>query len=63
MNALGQAIAQQQFNALVDVMSYEELYEFFGGGASASSLLFLYASARFIVASSPDLEQPFGWGE
>ncbi len=31
MNALGQAIAQQQFNALVDVMSYEELYDFFGG--------------------------------
>ena len=32
VNALGQAIAQQQFNALVDVMGYEELYEFFGGG-------------------------------
>lgn len=31
VNALGQAIAQQQFNALVDVMTYEELYEYFGG--------------------------------
>lgn len=31
VNALGQAIAQQQFNQLVDVMTYEELYEYFGG--------------------------------
>lgn len=33
VNALGQAIAQQQFNALVDVMTYEELYEYFGGAS------------------------------
>lgn len=31
MNALGQAVAQQQFNALVDLCTYEELYAFFGG--------------------------------
>ncbi len=37
MNALGQAIAQQQFNALVDVMTYEELYEYFGGALFSSS--------------------------
>ncbi len=34
VNALGQAIAQQQFNQLVDVMTYEELYEYFGGASS-----------------------------
>lgn len=33
MNALGQAMAQQQFNALVDVMTYDELYEYFGGAS------------------------------
>ena len=35
VNALGQAIAQQQFNALVDLCTYEELYAFFGGAGCA----------------------------
>jgi hypothetical protein len=39
VNALGQAIAQQQFNALVDVMTYEELYEYFGGALTHISLI------------------------
>jgi cobalamin biosynthesis Mg chelatase CobN len=35
VNALGQAMAQQQFNALVDIMTYDELYEYFGGAYAA----------------------------
>ncbi|BDA45933.1 probable E3 ubiquitin-protein ligase ATL41 at C-terminar half [Coccomyxa sp. Obi] len=38
VNALGQAIAQQQFNQLVDVMTYEELYEYFGGPSMPEGL-------------------------
>ena len=32
MSALGAAMAQQQFHAVLDGMSYEEMYEYFGGG-------------------------------
>ena len=32
MNALGAAMAQQQFHTVLDGMSYEEVYEYFGGG-------------------------------
>ena len=32
MNALGAAMAQQQFHTVLDSMSYEEVYEYFGGG-------------------------------
>ena len=51
MNALGQAIAQQQFNALVDLCTYEELYAFFGGAGSA-----LWAVTW--GASSPSIRMP-----
>ena len=31
MSALGAAMAQQQFHTVLDGMSYEEMYEYFGG--------------------------------
>ena len=37
--ALGAAMAQQQFDAVLDGMSYEEMYEYFGGEASGAPLL------------------------
>ncbi len=30
-SALGAAMAQQQFHTVLDSMSYDELYEYFGG--------------------------------
>ena len=36
MAALGAAMAQQQFHAVLDGMSYEEMYEYFGGEASGA---------------------------
>ena len=39
MAALGAAMAQQQFDAVLDGMSYEEMYEYFGGEASGAPLL------------------------
>ena len=35
-SALGAAMAQQQFHTVLDSMSYEELYEYFGGMLSLS---------------------------
>ena len=58
MSALGAAMAQQQFHTVLDGMSYEEMYEYFGGELpfpSSAAISRLLALPHLVLGKGYDL--------